>query len=273
MDEIPQESPSSRQTLYLSLATTIPVAVALALAALAVSESSGRPRLPCPLYPNAVVAFAAELHEDCPLEPGDSILGIEIAARTVSVESADWLAGRLSSGVPAELVIRRAGEPTDRRVSILPVTPSAGTASIELGSSMLLAGLLLTSVLLTAVRSGAPAAVPFALIHSSMGVLIVAAVAGWTSARSYPLTALARAVLPAALIHLAFVFPRTREVAVRVPGIHRVAYGVALGLLLLELNAAYRGSHSTMLLLQRIGMVATAVAVLLLCFSSWLSMR
>ena len=37
MDEIPQESPSSRQTLYLSLATTIPVAVALALAALAVS--------------------------------------------------------------------------------------------------------------------------------------------------------------------------------------------------------------------------------------------
>jgi hypothetical protein len=101
----------------------------------------------------------------------------------------------------------------------------------------------------------------------------VAAVAGWRTTLSYPLTALARAVLPASLVHLAFVFPRTREVAVRVPGIHRVGYGIALGLLLLELNATYRGSFSTMLLVQRIEMVATAVAVILLCFSCWLSMR
>jgi nitrogen-specific signal transduction histidine kinase len=90
---------------------------------------------------------------------------------------------------------------------------------------------------------------------------------------SYPLSALARAVLPASLVHLAFVFPRTREVAVRVPGIHRVTYGIALGLFVLELDATYRGSASTMLLLQRIGMAAVAVAIALLCFSSWLSMR
>jgi signal transduction histidine kinase len=140
-------------------------------------------------------------------------------------------------------------------------------------SSALLASLLLAFVLVTAVRSGIPAAQPFAAIHSCMGVLIVAAVAGWTSSRSYPLTALARVVLPASIIHLSFVFPRMREVAVRVPGIHRVTYGVALGLLFLELDATYRGSASTMFLVQRIQIAGTAVAVFLLCFSSWLSMR
>jgi signal transduction histidine kinase len=262
-----------RRIFWLRLATVFPVVVSLALAVVDVRESSGRPRLPCPLYPNAVVAFAAELHEGCPLEPGDSILGIEVAGRTESVDSGKDLERHLEDGVATRLVIRRSGESTDRKTAVLPVTTSLSTASIHLASSMLLAGLLLAVALLTAVRSGVPAAAPFAAIHSSMGVLLVAAVAGWTSPRSYPLTAAARVVLPAALVHLAFVFPRTREVAVRVPGIHRFGYGIAAGFFLLELNSAYRGSFSTMLLLQRIEMVATVVALSLLCFSSWLSMR
>ena len=273
MDEPRPRTPEPRRRLRLSLAAAFPVVVALALAVLEIRESSDRPRLPCPLYPNAVVAFAAELHEGCPLEPGDSILGVEVAGRTEAVDSADDLATRLSDGEAARLVIRRAGESTDRRVSVSLVTTPASDASLLLASSALLAVLLVAFVLLTAVRAGVPAAVPLALIHSSIGVLIVAAVAGWRSTLSYPLTALARAVLPASLIHLAFVFPRTREVAVRVPGIHRVGYGIALGLLLLELNATYRGSLSTMLLVQRIEMVATGVAVFLLWVSSWLSMR
>jgi hypothetical protein len=139
MDEIPPSS--SRRPLRLSLATIFPVIVALVLAVLEIRESSGRPRLPCPLYPNAVVAFAAELHEGCPLEPGDSILGIEVAGRTEPVDSGGELASHLVDGVPARLVIRRAGELTDRRISILPVTTPTAAASIQLASSMLLAGL------------------------------------------------------------------------------------------------------------------------------------
>jgi signal transduction histidine kinase len=262
-----------RRVLWLRLATVFPVAVAFALALIDLRESAGRPRFPCPLYPNAVVAFAAELHEGCPLEPGDSILGIEVAGRTEAIDSGRDLERHLENGVAARLVIRRSGESTDRNVAVRPVTTSLSTASIYLASSMLLVGLLLTFALLTAVRSGVPAAAPFALIHSSMGVLIVAAVVGWTSPRSYPLTAAARVVMPAALVHLAFVFPRTREVAIRVPGIHRYGYGIAIGLFLLELDSAYRGSFSTMLLVQRIEMVAAVVALSLLFFSSWLSMR
>jgi signal transduction histidine kinase len=273
MPEAAAVSGDSRLILRLSIATVLPVIVAISLAAFDVGASAERPHLPCPLYPNAVVAFAAELHEGCPLEPGDTILGIETNGRSDAIESAGQLRERLADGAAAQLVLRRAGETSDRKVVVVPVTTDASTAWIQLTSSMLLATLLLTFVLLTAVRSGVPAAGPFAMIHSSVGVLIVGAVAGWMSTRSYPLTAFARAILPASLIHLAFVFPRTREVAVRVPGIHRVTYGIALGLFLLELDSAYRGSASTMLLLQRIQMAAVAVAVSLLCFSSWLSMR
>jgi signal transduction histidine kinase len=262
-----------QRMLWLRLVLVLPVALAVVLAVIDVREVSGRPRFPCPLYPNAVVAFAAELHEGCPLEPGDSILGVDVAGRTEAIDSGRDLERYLEEGVARQLVVHRSNESTDRKLTVSPVTTSLATASIHLTSSMLLVGLLLTAALLTAVRPGVPTAAPFALIHSSLGVLIVASVVGWSSSRSYPLTAAARVVLPAALVHLAFVFPRTREVAIRVPGIHRYGYGIALGLLLLELNSTYRGSFSTMLLLQRIEMVATAVALSLLCFSSWLSMR
>jgi signal transduction histidine kinase len=262
-----------RRILLLSLVAALPVVVALALAAIGLTQSAGRPRLPCPLYPSAVVAVAAELHEDCPLEPGDTILGIEVDGRTEAIDSGRELAGFLVDRVPMRLVVRRPGEPTDRRVWVDSATTPITTDLLHLAASMLLAGLLLSFVLLTAVRSGAPAGVPFALIHSCLAVLIVAAVAGWTTTLSYPLTALARAILPASLIHLAFVFPRTREVAIRVPGIRRVGYFIALGFFLLELSSAFRGSFSTTLLLQRISMAASAVALTLLCFGSWLSIR
>ena len=248
-------------SLRLGLAAALPVAIALALAAGDVLRNSGLPRFPCPLYPNAVVAFAAELHESCPLEPGDAILGVEIGGHTEAVGSPAELDARLVGRADAKLVLRRSGEASDRVVPALLASWSMEEAWSQLGASMGLAALLLMFVFLTAIRAGVPAALPFALIHSSVGVLIIAAVAGWSSTRSYPLTALARAVLPAALIHLGFVFPRTREVAIRVPGIHRVAYGIALGLLVLELNSAYRGSFSTMLLLQRIGMAACGCRV------------
>ena len=258
--------------LPLILAAALP-AITLTLAVGDVLAHSTLPRFPCPLYPNAVVAFAAELHENCPLEPGDAILSVEIAGQTEAVGSPAELYGFLSGRSDATLVVRRPGETSDRKVPATLVSRSIEEAWTQLGASMLLAALLLVFVLQTAVRAGVPASLPFALIHSSVGVLIVAAVSGWSSTRAYPVTALARAVLPAALVHLGFVFPRTREVAIRVPGIHRVAYGIALGLLLLELQSAYRGSFSTMILLQRIGMAATVAALILLCFGSWLSMR
>jgi hypothetical protein len=170
MDERAAKNPASGHALLLSGAAVAPVLVAILLAALEIREEAGRPHLLCPLYPNAVVAFAAELHEDCPLEPGDSILGIEVAGRTESVDSRDELARRLADGVAARLVIRRAGELADRRISVLPATTPTSTSLAQLAASMFLAGLLVTFVLVTAVRAGVPAAVPFALI-TSPGVL------------------------------------------------------------------------------------------------------
>ena len=133
----------SRLILRLSIATVLPVVVALTLAALDVAESAERPHLPCPLYPNAVIAFAAELHEGCPLEPGDTILGIETNGRSEAIESADQLRRQLADGAAAQLVLRRAGETSDRKIVVVPVTTEASTAWIQLVSSMLLARLSL----------------------------------------------------------------------------------------------------------------------------------
>src|SRR5262245_53506577 len=274
MDEEPNPTLNAigPQTIQLGLAAVLPVVAALALAAADVLQSSGRQLLPCPLYPNAVVAFAAKLHESCPLEPGDEILGIRSAGRTEAVGSARDLYDRISRGGTVEVAIHGA-DASERMERIQPISRPAMDAWTYLGSSMLLASLLLAFVMLTAVRSGVPAAAPFAVIHSSIGVLIVAAVAGWTSTRSYPLTALARAALPAAVCHLAFVFPRPREVAIRVPGVRLAPYWIAGAIFGLELIATYWGSASTMLLLQRILVVAVATAFLLLCLSSWLSLQ
>ena len=273
MDEASPTRTVNRRVLALSVAALAPVAVTLLLATVDVRGRTRRSHLPCPLYPNAVVAFAAELHESCPLEPGDVILGTADEGHTQPVESARDLSQRLAKGGRVELVLHRSGESGDRRIEVVSAVADPTIAWSQLGSSMLLVTILLSFALLTTVRSGVPAAAPFAWIHASVGVLIVSAIAGWTSPLSYPLTALARAVLPASLIHVAFVFPRTREVTLRVPGIQRVSYWIALGVFLLELDATYRGASSTMLLLQRMGMAAVAVAILLLCFSSWLSMR
>jgi signal transduction histidine kinase len=247
--------------------------VTVLLTALSIPRVVDRPQLPCPLYPNAVVAFAAELHEGCPLDPGDGILGIEADDRIVAIATARDLDMQVRTDAPAELLVHPSSGEPDRRVAVPLITRDEATAWIQLASSALIAGLLLSFVVLTAVRSGSAAALPFALIHSSMSVLIVAAVAGWSSPSSYPMTAVARAVLPASIVHLAFVFPRTREVAIRVPAVRRAPYLIALGLLILELDSTFRGSASTMLLIQRVEMSAVGVAVSLLCFGSWLSMR
>jgi signal transduction histidine kinase len=262
-----------RRIFHLSVVTVLPVTAVLVLAGIDALQPANQRRLPCPLYPNAVVAFAAEVHEGCPLEPGDKILGLHVDGRTVAIDSTSELAAELRTRPVATVVLRRVGEDSDRRINTETKILSDEVTWSQLAGSGLIATILLAFVLLTVIRADVSASVPFALIHSSVGVLIVAAVAGWTSTRAYPLTALARAVLPAAVSHLAFVFPRPREVALRVPRVPVAPYWVASVLFLLELNATYRGSASTMLLVQQILMAALVAAVSLLCLSSWLSIR
>jgi signal transduction histidine kinase len=220
-----------------------------------------------------MVSLAAEVHDACPLEAGDEILGVVRNRETEQVETAADIGEILRNELVADLVVRTLGQTTEHRATVQTIESSASNSSALLAASTGLAALLLVFVLLTAVRADVPASLPFALIYSSIGVLIVGAVAGWMSSRVYPVTALARWALPAAIAHLAFVFPRPREVATRVPRIRIFPYWIAGGLLLLELDAVYRGSASTMFLLQRIGLAAMATTGGLLCLSSWLSMR
>jgi signal transduction histidine kinase len=271
--EPPAKRSRASRLSWLAASAIVPLVAVLLLAATAIEESFDQPRLPCPLYPNAVVSYAAVVHEACPLEPGDVILELRESPGVVAIDSSADVERLLATRRAADLLIRSPDKTSEDRVSIQTLTLSWEAAYSQLAASAGLAVLLLVFVLLTAVRADVPASLPFAVIYSSIGVLIVGAVAGWISSRAYPVTSLARWALPAAIAHLAFVFPRPREVTLRVPQVRIVPYWIAGGLFLLEFDAAYRGSASTMLLLQRIGLAAIATTGGLLCLSSWLSMR
>lgn len=261
-----------RRLRWFGVAAALPVIAVVSISTVETLRAR-RSLFPCPLYPNGMVAFAAEFHDACPLEPGDEVLGVSRGGTFDAIGTAADLEDRLGEQLEVDLVVRGAGRTSEAYLPVLMITLPRSAASAQLTASTALASLLLMFVLLTAVRADVPGSLPFALIYSSVGVLIVGAVAGWMSSRAYPITALARWVLPAAIAHLAFVFPRPREVTIRVPQVRVFAYWIAGGLFLLELDATYRGSASTMFLLQRIGLAAIATTSALLCLSSWLSMR
>jgi signal transduction histidine kinase len=262
-----------RRSTQLGLVAVLPIVFALALATPSLLSAPGQPLFPCPLYPNAVVSLTAVFYDTCPLESGDRIRAVTVEGRRSLVDSEADLYRRLRTDSPAVFTVRRGPSPAEREIEISPIQITPTKAGTHLATAAILSAILLTAVLVTAVRAPVAAALPFALIYASVGVAMVGAVAGWVSSSAYVPAAIARALLPAAIAHLALVFPRPREIVQRVPTLTAVPYwGVAI-LAIAELNAAYTGPASTMLLIQRILLAATAVAPALLCLSCVLAMR
>ncbi len=263
-------SPRFRTTLLCLTAVLPPVLVlVLSIPSLFRSES---PVFPCPLYPNAVVGMGAPLYPACSLAYGTRIDRIDTpygatviqSARDVHSLVATLPPGRISLGLPPS------AEPEGAVRSFL-VNPLESRT--RFAAAIVLCGVLLSIVLLTAVRARVPAAMPFALVYGSIGALMASAVAGWMEAALYPVESVARAVLPAAISDLAMVFPRQRGIAARVPGIRIVPYCFFGLLWIAELDATFRSSHSTMLLVQHILMAGSVVAWALLCLSCTLAIR
>lgn len=227
-------------------------------------------QLPCPLYPNGVVAFGADLHEACGLRYGDRIEAISRGGEVHTVDSAKEIARLVGTYPPSDYhVYLDAGfETSIRSVHFDPVGSPA-----RLIASVLLCGLLLTIVCLTAIRAQVLAALPFAGLYGSVGALIAASTAGWAATDAYPWVALSRAMLSAAIIDLALVFPRARGSVISVPMLRLIPYLVCGLLWMGELDAAYRGDHSTMLLVQRVLIAAATVGGGLLCLSCFIAGR
>jgi hypothetical protein len=145
----------------LTAISVTPLLVMLVIAAASVQENSGARRLPCPLYPNGVVAYAATVHEACALSPGDALLALEIQGRKAQVESATDVDRTLTNSLTAYLIVRESGAYAERRVAIETVAVSWEASYAQLAASAGLAALLIIFVLLTAVRADVSASLPF----------------------------------------------------------------------------------------------------------------
>jgi signal transduction histidine kinase len=258
-----------RQRNLLTAITVLPVVLTLGLA-LAGLPSAPHAVFPCPLYPNGSVALTASLYESCPLRawehvalvaaPGSTLREIERAVRE------NPRGERLSVRV-----VPREGPP--RRVDLAPLWVTPVDAAARLAAASLLCAILLTAVVITAARAMVPASLPFSLVHASVGVGIVTTVAGWTSSEFSVPAALARAILPAALTHLALVFPQRRGIVALVPELLAAPYVLAGGVCALELDAVFGGSTGATAFAQRVLLLATIAAAVLLAWSCALTGR
>ncbi len=257
-----------RQPNLLAAITVLPVVLTLGLA-LASLPSEARFVFPCPLTPNASVALTASLYESCPLHAWDRVEPVGSAGSLAEIER------RVRSARPGErLVFRivpREGPP--HRVEIAPLWVTPADAAARLAAASLLCGILMTAVLITAARAMVPASLPFSLLHASVGVGIATSVAGWTSSDFSVPAALARAVLPAALVHLALVFPQRRGIVALLPELIAAPYALGACVCALELGAGFKGSAGALAFAQRALLLATFAAAVLLSWSCGLTAR
>lgn len=240
----------------------------------AVAEHPLAPRhvFPCPLYPNATVAFTSALHESCALQYPDQVEGIVREGRFAPLRSDVEVAAQLASGEPAVFRIRPlAGPPRD--VTLAPQLIRPGEAAVKLAAAFALAMILVVTVLLTALPAGAPASLPFALIHAVAGTSVISTVAGATTSAFEVGDALSRATLAGAVMHLGLVFPQRRAIVEQFPEAVAAPYAFALVVSAVEIEAAYAGSALSTALAQRMHMYLLGLGVFLLAAGCYFSVR
>jgi hypothetical protein len=281
MEQHPPEEPSNtlgewidwmrRERRALAAVAVFPVA-ATVLIALAEQPFSPVYAFPCPLYPNATVAFTSSLHETCPLEYTDQIDAVVTPTRVDIVSSDEQVRAHLALGTPVTFRVQPLqGQP--REVTFSPVLIRPVEAAVRLAAACFLAMILVATVLLTAVRAGVPASLPFSLIHAVAGVGIVSTVAGGTTSAFEVGDALARATMAGAIMHLGLVFPQRRGIVEQFPELIAAPYGFAFIVSAVEIDAAYRGSAVSTALAQRLLMVLIGLGVLLLAMGCYYTVR
>jgi signal transduction histidine kinase len=260
-----------RQRPALAAVAVLPVAITVVVALIAQPR---RPEyaFPCPLYPNATVAFTSALHESCELAYADQIDGVVRGDQVDLVRTAAEVRAQLASGTPVVFRIQPLqGSPRDVRIAPLLIRPVE--AAVRLAAACSLALILVATVLLTAVRAGVPASLPFSLIHAVAGVGIVSTVAGGATTAFEVGDALARATMAGAVMHLGLVFPQRRGIVEQFPELIAAPYVFAFVVSAVEIDAAYRSSALSTALAQRMLMLLIALGVCLLALGCFHTVR
>ena len=255
----------------LAVVAVAPVVLTL-LIALVEQPLTPRYAFPCPLYPNATVAFTSALHESCPLEYPEQIRGIVRDGHVETIRTDDDVTAHLASGKPAVFRIQPLQGPA-RDVSFEPLLIHPGESAVKLAAAFALAMILVVTVLLTAVPAGVPASLPFALIHAVAGASVISTVAGGTTSAFEVGDALSRATMAGAIMHLGLVFPQRRGIVEQFPEAIAAPYLFAYIVSAVEIEAAYGGSALSTGLTQRMLMLLIGLGVFLLAVGCYFTVR
>jgi two-component system NtrC family sensor kinase len=255
----------------LAVVAVAPVVLTL-LIALIEQPLSPKYAFPCPLYPNATIAFTSALHESCSLRYTDQLDGIVREGRVDQIRSDEEVTSHLASGKPAVFRVQPLQGPA-REMTFTPVLLRPGETAVKLAAAFALAMILVLTVLLTAVPAGVPASLPFALIHAVAGVSIISTVAGGTTSAFEVGDALSRATMVGAIMHLGLVFPQRRGIVEQFPEAIAAPYLFAYIVSAVEVEAAYGGSALATALAQRMLMLLIGLGVLLLAIGCYFTVR
>ena len=260
-----------RKRPVLAAVAVLPVAITIVIALLA-QPLEPEYVFPCPLYPNATIAFTSALHESCPLEYPDQIDAVVRDERVDLVRSDAEVRAQLAAGEPVTFRIHSLQGPP-RDMTLTPILIRPGDAAVRLAAACSLAMILVATVLLTAVRAGVPASLPFSLIHAVAGVGIVSTVAANTTTAFEVGDALARGAMAGAVMHLGLVFPQRRGIVEQFPELIAAPYVFASIVSAVEIDAAYSGSALSTGLAQRMLMLLIALGVVLLAMGCFFTVR
>jgi signal transduction histidine kinase len=218
----------TRQRIAVSLVVLLSVLTTL-VASLPLATSRTAPEPSCWLLPNARVLVPPG-DTRCPLESHDQINAVRTRKGFVPVYDRRGVQRAIVGDAGASHIeVQVAGTKRWQQLPVREVSRRQRLTEVVTAGLVAAAVLAIPAFLLWS--SSTRAAIPFSLAYGAIAVIAIAATAGRHSELVTRLAMLALATLPAALTHLALVFPRDRRFVEEAPHLQRVPYAMLLFLI------------------------------------------
>ena len=251
-----------RQTLAAAL--LLPFAGVLFLGFQHAFDPNPPIQTPCWILSNGYV-IQSPFNPNCPMKGSDRVLRVGSKGEMKGVVNPSRIRDAGSTRKNSlNLEVNRAGNTFHVELPIN--SPTRGARALRASLATLLTGCLIVLPLILLHRSRARAAVPLAIFYSAIATVIATALSAQQSELANRIATLGLILAPAALYHLALVFPRERAVAVAVPGVQLLPYGI--GALFLPVSLLAHGSDPILWpLFSHVAVAATLGAWTLLILS------
>lgn len=199
--------------------------VTLGILAVAAADRPSKAALPCSVIPNGAVSPFSLLDRDCPLKSRDIVHSVEIKGRSYVPKKLMELEYLEPLPTSATYRISRAGQRADIPASIRRTDDTNRTIQLSVaGIAIIFSSFLGLSVLWL---SSAQAALPVAILFTSLGVFAAGTLSSpYLGRPPFPFL-FPFATIPAAMIHLAMSFPKRSVVLQHAPGFLGLLYGAA----------------------------------------------